>query len=352
MPAKKTISTRIRKTGLPPGALIFTGVPKSDVIIKELVRYNAEHLDELDPEIPPHSDHNFFQWLDIRGLHNPQEIERIGIAYGIDPLMLEDILDTQQRPKCEQTEHGIFIILKLLARRMDSADFITEQISIYLTEGRLITFQEHPDDTFHALKLRMQQTGSRLRTRRPDYLMYALIDFVTDHYFPVIDQCSDRIHLLDEQISGNPADELKTSIFMIRQDIAEMHRLLLPTRESVSLLLRLEGAHITEKTRRHLRDVQDNVMQLIDLNDNQSDHLASLHDLFMSEMTYRMTNVMKILTVITSVFIPLTFITSIYGMNFKHMPELEWAWAYPALWMIMIAVGIMQFIYFKKKKWL
>jgi magnesium transporter len=347
MPAK-----RIRKTGLPPGSLIYTGVQKSDVIIKELVRYNAEYIDELDSDTVPPLDHNFFFWLDIRGLHNPQEIEAIGQSYGLDPLLLEDILDTSQRPKCEQTDQGIFMILKHLQRSENGSAFNSEQISFYLTEGRLITFQEFPDDTFHALKVRMQQAGSRLRSRRPDYLMYAIIDFISDHYFPIIDHCSDRIHALDEAINVNPADELKKSIFHVRQDISEMHRIILPTREAVSTLQRIEGPLITEKTRRYLRDVMDNIMQILDLNDNQSDHLASLHDLFMSEMTYRMTNVMKILTVVTSIFIPLTFLTSIYGMNFKYQPEYNWPWAYGVLWMIMIIVGIIQVIYFKRKNWL
>lgn len=347
MPAK-----RIRKTGLPPGSLIFTGDKKSDIIYKELVRYNAEHIDEIDSDTVPGPDHNYFYWLDVRGIHEPAQIEAIGKAWGLDPLLMEDVLDTNQRPKCEMTEHGIFLIMKHFQRRDAAGEYMTEQISMYLTEGKLLTFQEYPDDTFHALKIRMQQHGSRLRSRRPDYLMYTLIDFITDHYFPVLDHCSDRIHLLDEAINVNPADALKKSIFHVRQDISNMHRIILPSREAISLLQRVESPLVTEKTRRYLRDVMDNIMQILDLNDNQSDHLASLHDLFMSEMTYRMTNVMKILTVVTSIFIPLTFMTSIYGMNFKHQPEYNIPWAYGALWAVMILVGIVQVIYFRRKKWL
>jgi magnesium transporter len=241
MPAKK-----IRKTGLPPGSLIYTGTQKSDVILKELVRYNAEYIDEMDATFVPPPDPNFFYWLDVRGLHNPEEIESIGKSFGIDPLLLEDILDTDQRPKCEQTDHGIFVIMKYLQHQPDSSEFVTEQISMYLSEGRLITFQEHPDDTFHALKVRMQQASSRIRSRRPDYLMYAIIDFIVDHYFPVIDSCSDRVHLLDEEINVNPADDLKKSIYYVRQDIAQMHRIILPTREIVNNLLRIESPLITE----------------------------------------------------------------------------------------------------------
>ena len=345
-------SVKIRKTGLPPGSLIYTGNQKSDVILKEFVRYNADHIEVLDFRTLPEPNPNFFYWLDVRGIHNPAEIEEIGKAFGLDPLLLEDVMDPDQRPKFEQTDNGLFIILKNLIPTSDSSEFLSEQIAFYLTEGKLITFQEYPDDSFHSIKVRMQQAGSRIRTRRPDYLMYAIIDYMTDHYFPVIDSCSTRIHFLETAINADPAQSLKKSIYNVRQDISEMHRILLPTREAISALQRTDNPVITEKTRRYFRDVMDNIMQLLDLNDDQNDHLNSLHDLFMSEMTYRMTSVMKILTVVTSIFIPLTFITSVYGMNFKHQPEYNWPWAYPALWIFMVLIGVAQIIYFKRKRWL
>lgn len=345
-------SVKIRKTGLPPGSLIYTGENKSDQILKELVRYNAENIEEISLETEKEFNPNFHFWLDVRGIHNADEIAEIGKKFEIDPLLLEDILDPDQRPKFEQTEKGIFIILKQLLPTSDSTEFLSEQISIYLTERILITFQEFPDDGFRSLKVRMQQAGSRLRARRPDYLMYAIVDFITDHYFPVIDSCSNRIHYLEEAINRNPAQSLKKSIYNVRQDIAEMHRIILPTRETISAIQRSDHPVITEKTRRYFRDVMDNIMQVLDLNDDQNDHLSSLHDLFMSEMTYRMTNVVKILTVITSIFIPLTFITSVYGMNFKHQPEYNWPLAYPVLWMFMILIAVIQVIYFKRQRWL
>lgn len=345
-------SVKIRKTGLPPGSLIYTGTQKSDQIISELVQYNAEYIEEisLDKEIVFQP--NFHYWLDVRGIHNPSEIEVIGKMFGLDPLLLEDVVDPDQRPKFEQTDNGIFVVLKNLIPTSESSEFLNEQISIYLTENRLITFQEFPDDGFRALKIRMQHPGSRLRTRRPDYLMYSIIDLITDQYFPVLDSCSGRIHILEEAINKNPAQSLKTSIYHVRQDIAEMHRIILPTREVISSLHRTDNPLVTEKTKRYYRDVMDNIMQQMDLNDNQNDHLSSLHDLFMSEMTYRMTSVMKILTVITSIFIPLTFITSVYGMNFRHQPEYNWPWAYPLLWVIMFMVAVAQIIYFNRKDWL
>ncbi|MDQ3016833.1 MAG: magnesium/cobalt transporter CorA [Bacteroidota bacterium] len=342
----------IRKTGLPPGSLIYTGTQQSDYILKEFVRYNAEHIEQLPVIALPEPNPNYFYWLDVRGIHNPQEIEAIGKMFNIDPLFLEDVMDPDQRPKFEQTDNGVFIIVKNLIPTADSTEYLSEQISFYLSEGKLITFQEFPDDSFQAIKVRLQQPGSRIRSRRPDYLLYAILDFITDHYYPVIDSCSDRIHVLETAINKNPAQNLKKSIYEIRQDIAELHRIILPTRESIGAIQRTDSPVITEKTRRYFRDVMDNIVQLLDLNDDQNDHLSSLHDLFMSEMTYRMTNVMKILTVVTSIFIPLTFITSVYGMNFKHMPELNWPWAYPALWGVMILIGIGGVIYFKRKNWL
>ena len=345
-------SAKVRKTGLPPGSLIYTGAEKSEEILKEYYRYNAEHLEQISLTSEEPVNPNYHYWLDVRGIHNPAEIEQIGKLFGLDPLLLEDVLDPDQRPKFEQTENGLFVILKNLIPTGDSSEYLNEQISIFLTDGKIITFQEFPNDSFKSVKLRMQQAGSRTRARRPDYLMYAIIDTITDHYFPVIDSCGARIHSLEEAINRKPAQSLKNSIYNVRKDISEIHRILLPTRETVSGLLRSDHPVMTEKTRRYFRDVMDNIMQLLDLNDDQNDHLASLHDLFMSEMTYRMTNVMKILTVITSIFIPLTFITSVYGMNFKFQPEYNWPWAYPALWALMIILAVFQIIYFKRKRWL
>ncbi len=344
--------SKIRKTGLPPGSLVYTGATKSDEILKHFIRYNGEHIEEISFTSIPETNPNFHLWLDIRGIHNPQEIEAIGKMWGIEPLLLEDILDPNQRPKFEQTENGVFVIIKNLIPTSDSTEFLTEQISLYLTDGILITFQEFPDDSFQGLRLRMLQPSSRIRSRRPDYLMYAIIDFITDHYFPLIDSCSQQILQLEEAINKNPAHNLKKSIYTIRHHIAEMHRIILPTREVISALQRSETLLITEKTRRYFRDVMDHIMQELDLNDDQNDHLSSLHDLFMSEMTYRMTNVMKVLTVIQSIFLPLTFITGVYGMNFEHQPEYTWTLGYPALWVLMITMIVFQILYFKRKNWL
>ncbi|MEO5905336.1 MAG: CorA family divalent cation transporter, partial [Saprospiraceae bacterium] len=176
-------SVKIRKTGLPPGSLIYTGEQKTDVILKEFVRYNADHIEVIDIHKIPDPNPNFFYWLDVRGIHNPAEIEEIGKIFDIDPLLLEDIMDPEQRPKFEQTDNGLFIILKNLIATSDSSEFLNEQIAFYLTEGKLITFQEYPDDSFQAIKVRMQQPGSRIRSRRPDYLLYAILDFITDHYY-------------------------------------------------------------------------------------------------------------------------------------------------------------------------
>ena len=337
---------------MPPGSLIYTGTQTSEVIITELVRYNADKVEEVAFDTFNTPSPNSFYWLDVRGTQNPQVIESIGKKFNIDYLLLEDILDPGHRPKFEQGENNIFIILKNLIPGQDNVQFLSEHICLYLTDNVLISFQEYPDDSFHSVKLRMQQPTSRVRTRKPDYLMYAIIDYITDHYFSVLDSCSDRIHDLETGINSDPDEALKLLIYRVRQDIAEMHRIVQPTREAISSLQRTESPLIAEKTKRYLRDIMDHIMQILDINDNQSDHVSSLHDLFMSEITYRMTNVMKILTVVTSIFIPLTFITSIYGMNFKYMPEFNTKWGYPMVWVIMIVVSIISIVYFKRKKWL
>ncbi|HZV43055.1 MAG TPA: magnesium/cobalt transporter CorA [Saprospiraceae bacterium] len=343
---------RIRKTGLPPGSLIYTGIQKSDAIIKDFVRYNSESIEQLDLDKHPDLQPGYFYWLDVRGIHNPAEIEAIGKRFSIDTLLLEDILDPEQRPKFEDYDNAIFIIMKNLIPGEDGSEFLSEQICLYLTDNLLITFEEYPDDSFQSVKVRMQSSLSRIRNKRPDYLMYAIIDFITDHYFHVLDICNDRIHALEGEINKDPDQELKKSIYHIRQDISDLHRIILATREAVSSIQRTDNSLVMDKTRRYFRDIMDNIMQIMDINDNQNEHLSSLHDLFMSEMTYRMTNVMKILTVITSIFIPLTFITSVYGMNFKFQPEYNWPWAYPTLWGLMFLMTILLLIYFKRQRWL
>jgi magnesium transporter len=342
----------IRKTGLPPGSLIYTGQPKDTSVHYEFIRYNAEQLNTLDVTTPPEKLPGYHYWLDVRGIHDLALIESLGKAFDLDPLVLEDIVDPEQRPKFEQLDTGLFIILKHLIPSHDKSEFLSEQISLILTEDRLIIFQEYPDDTFKPLKDRMQHPSSRLRIRKADYLLYTIIDFITDHYFNVIDQCEERIQVLEREIIDHPAHDLKKSIYMIQQDISDVQRLILPAREAVGALLRTDHTLVTDKTKRYLRDVMDNLMQMIDLLHDQNAHLSSIRDLFMSEMTYRMTNVMMVLTVVTTIFIPLTFITSIYGMNFRHMPELEWPWAYGALWIIMLAIAAGQWVYFRRKNWL
>lgn len=349
---KQDPSRPIRKTGQPPGALIYTGQPKDTSVYSEFVRYNAEQINPIEVTIPPESLPGYHYWLDVRGIHDLGLIESLGQTFGLDQLLLEDIVDPEQRPKFEQIDNGIFIILKHLIPTSDKTEFLSEQISLILSENRLIVFQEYPDDTFKPLRDRMQQATSRLRQRKSDYLLYAIIDFITDHYFNVIDQCEERIQALEKEIVDHPAHDLKRSIYIIQQDIADVQRLILPVREAISSLLRTDHSLVSDKTKRYLRDVMDNLMQMIDLLHDQGDHLSSIRDLFMSEMTYRMTNVMMVLTVVTTIFIPLTFITSIYGMNFRHMPELEWPWAYGALWIVMLLIAAGQWFYFRRKRWL
>lgn len=341
-----------RKTGLPPGSLIYTGEMMPDKIEVEYIRYNASEKSQLNTYLPAESIPGYHYWLDVRGIHDPALIGKIGEAYQLDALLLEDVVDPDQRPKLEQTEDGIFIILKLLVPIENGTEFCTEQISAYLTHNRLIVFQEFADDTFLPLKLRLNNPTSRLRTKKSDYLFYTIIDFVTDHYFPVLDQITDRINELERNIIRSPGRSMKATIFQLQQDIGDLQRIIMPNRELISSLLRADQALISDKTKQFLRDVQDNQMEMIDLINNQSSHLNSIRDLFMSEMTFRMTNIMMVLTVITSIFIPLTFLTSVYGMNFKHMPELEWRWSYPALWGIMILLGTGLIIYFRRRRWI
>jgi magnesium transporter len=343
---------QLRKTGLPPGSLIYTGLPKTAEVEKDFMRYTATAVEQIEIEDPPENKPGYQYWLDVRGVHDVAQVEKTGIAFGLDPLLMEDVLDPDQRPKFEQTENGIFVILKHLSSRGDQKDFFSEQISMFLSDNRLVVFQEYPDETFLPIKNRLFKSDSRIRTRKTDYLLYAIIDFITDNYFHAVDLASDRIQQLKGRINDDPSHELKQALYTARQDITEIQRMILPAREVINSLLRTDNPLITEKTKRYLRDVMDNILVQIDMLDDRDDHLSSLHDLFMSEMTYRMTKTVMILTVVAAIFIPLTFITSVYGMNFDHMPELHWPWAYYALWGLMILIGFGQYYFFRMKNWL
>jgi magnesium transporter len=269
-------------------------------------------------------------------------------------LLLEDALDTSHRPKVEEYDHHIFLTLKMISiEAVDGQEEIDEeQVSFILGSNWLVSFQEEEGDVFDALRKRMRLEGSQIRKSKMDYLFYRLVDTVVDHYFIVSEHISDEIENIEEELINGTNESIRWRIQTLRKDLIQIRKVVAPLREAVGRLSKEPDQFITKSTTRYLHDVYEHIIQLNDYIDTQRDMLSSLGDLYLSGISHKMNQIMKVLTIIATIFIPLTFIAGIYGMNFAHMPELDWEYGYAGVWILMIIVTGFMVYYFKKKDWL
>ncbi len=350
----KKIKLHTRKPGLPPGTLVFTGEQKVDVSDVLMLQYNEEHLIEkrLKDDFPASETNHFVTWYDVKGLHNVSLIERLGSLYNVHSLILEDVLDTQQRPKFEEYEDGIFIILHAITFDKGIKEIHTEHIAIFAGHNFLLSFQEKDDDTFAPIRERIRTASGRIRKRGSDYLAYALADSVVDHYFLVLDQLQDAIESLEEEVMYNPNNHTKGKIHQLKLQMLLLRRSVLPLREAINWFVKTDCPVVQESTEVFTRDLYDHIVQVIDMVETYRDILNGLYDLYLSEISYRMNNIMQLLTIISTIFIPLTFLVGVYGMNFENIPELKWRYGYFFVWGLMIVITILMLFFFKRKKWL
>lgn len=342
------------KKGLPPGTLVFTGkqqVAEPNVI---LMKYDENTLFERQNKdaVPEIKQDHLIAWYDVRGLHNTRLIEQLGARYQIHPLVLEDILDVFQRPKFEEYENGFFIVLQALRFDSQNHKIITEQVSIYLGENLALSFQEDEDDLFLAIRDRLTTSKGRVRKKKSDYLVYTLLDTIVDNYMVVLDQIEGEIDEVEAEILSNAQSASKERIHIMKVNVLKTRKAILPLREAVSRMIQSEHPLIQKETALFLRDLYDHIVQAIDTADTYRDILNGLYDLYLSEISFRLNNIMKVLTMISTIFIPLSFLAGIYGMNFDYLPELHWKYAYHTLLGVMVFVGITLLIYFRKKRWL
>lgn len=345
-----------RKAGLPPGALIHVGEKKIEQIRISLIDYNETQFEERECDTIEdcfvYKEKSTITWINITGLHEVSIIEKLGKVYDIHPLVLEDILHTDQRPKMEDFEDYLFIILKMLSYDEGEQQIQTEQCSLILGPNFVITFQEKEGDVFDSIRERLRKQKGRLRREGPDYLAYALIDAIVDHYFIILEKIDETMEQLEEELTENPGPETMKMIHHLKRELIFLRKSVWPLREVVGSLEREELRLIQEKTTIFLRDVYDHTIQVIDTIETFRDMVSGMLDLYLSIISNRMNEVMKVLTIIATIFIPLTFIAGIYGMNFEFMPELRWHWSYPVVWIVMIVIGVLMLIYFRKKRWL
>lgn len=345
-----------KKAGLPPGALIHIGERKAEKVRITLIDYDAKQLHETEAknieECFAFEEKSSVTWINIDGIHRIDLIEKIGERFSIHPLTLEDILNTGQRPKAEDFEDYLYVVLKMLYYDAKNDGIKAEQISFILSARLLISFQEIEGDIFPALRERIRKGKGRIRKSGSDYLLYALVDAIVDHYFLVLETFGDRIESMEEELITNPSPEALKNIHDMKREIILLRKLVWPLRDILNNLIRMESPLIKESTVVFLRDVHDHIIQVIDSVESFRDILSGMLDVYLSTVSYKMNQVMKLLTIIATIFIPITFVAGIYGMNFKNMPELEWRWGYFGVMMLMGGVAGVMLFYFRKKKWL
>ncbi|HEX2253398.1 MAG TPA: magnesium/cobalt transporter CorA [Thermoanaerobaculia bacterium] len=288
-------------------------------------------------------------WLDVVGLHDVELLAAVGRCFGLHPLALEDVANLGQRPKVEPYGEHLFIVLDHL-HAGDQA-FAVEQISLFLLPGLVITFQEVPGDPFAPVRERIRRGGNRLRTLGADYLAYALIDSVVDHFFPVLESFGERIETLEEELVDRPEPAVLEHIYRLRRELLMMRRIAWPERDVLSTLYRDELPLIGPETQVFLRDCHDHAVRALEILETYRELAGSMLDVYLSSLSHRMNEVMKVLTIIATIFIPLTFIAGVYGMNFARMPELHWRWGYPASLGMMAVVAAALVYYFRRKGW-
>lgn len=354
---KTTLSSVADKSGLPPGTLVHIGEKHEAECRISIIQYNADTL--LHHEISSISELASLQnsgmitWINVDGLSDTHIVETIGQELNIHPLVLEDILSTHQRPKLEEYENYLYLVIKGIDVNLGK-DFSLEyeQISILLLANHVITFKEKADDTFKPIHSHLQNRNGRLRQLGSDYLAYVILDTIVDEYFVVEDNLDDIIDPLEDNILFNSSKEMLKTVQQIRRGLISMKRNISPLRELLATIQRTDTPLLQEKTLCYYGDVYDHVLRVTDALESYRERISAMHDIYLSSISNKLNETMKVLTIFASIFIPLTFIAGVYGMNFEYMPELKWRWAYPALWVIFITIGMGLLIFFKKKRWL
>lgn len=346
-----------KNIGLPPGTIQYTG-QKTELDIRiNYLEYNESHyreeLDQQHNKVRLHpSNLKLNQWYDIRGLHNEELIRKIGDTFSMHPIAIEDAVDVNQRPMFTAYDSGAFISFKSIF--YDEKDFRihTQNVALYFGNGYVISFQENEDDLFEPIRERLHNENARIRQKRTDYLAYALVDFIVDRYFLVLEGIARSIEGIEEEISYNPEEFEKTRIFFLRKEIHKARKNISALREALLQFNRSELDIIEAKTQLFVRDVSDHAIQILDSLDNKREILAGLQDLYISEISLKMNQVMQFLTIITALFVPLSFLAGLYGMNFEYMPELGFKYGYFVLLGIMLLIIIALIWNFKRRKWL
>lgn len=330
--------------------------PRITVIDFDEQHYQETELKQVD-EAFVFREKTTVTWINIEGLHQPDVLEKLGYCYGIHPLVLEDIL-TDQRPKIEDYDDYIFIVLKMLYYDEEGDEepgdtkLDMDQVSIILGKNFIISFKEKEVDIFNTLRERLRTAKGKIRKQGADYLAYSMMDSIVDHYFVIMEKLGDRFEDLEDAVVSNPEPGILPTIYNLKRDMLFLRKSVWPLREAISNLQRTDSPLISELTKIYLRDVYDHTIQVIENIETFRDMSASLLETYLSSLSNKLNEVIKLLTIISTIFIPLTFLAGLYGMNFRFMPELESPLGYPAVLILMLLVVVVMMAYFRKKEWI
>lgn len=342
------------KTGAPPGTSVYRGKDSIEKVKITLIEFNESEFIEREfydfSECLKSVNSNMVKWINVDGIHNVELIDLVGKHYNIHPLTLEDIVNTHQRSKFEDYDNYVVSIMKMLYY---DNEIRSEQLSVILMEGMVISFQEiRGGDAFDMIRNRIRQGKGRIRKMGADYLSYALLDAVVDCYFNILEKFGDRIELLEEELMEEPSKKTLRQLHHMKREMIFLRKAVWPMRELINNLERSETELIKPSTDIYLRDLHDHAVRVIDTVETFRDLLSGMMDIYLSSVSNRMNEVIKVLTIITTIFVPVTFIVGVYGMNFDNMPELHSKWGYPIVWLVIIVTILSLLVYFRKKKWM
>ncbi|NTV04670.1 magnesium/cobalt transporter CorA [bacterium] len=347
---------RPTKAAQSPGTVEYVGKHKVENVGITVLDYGPASCREATPatlaELLPHRDSETVTWIDIDGLHDTELLQGLGAHFGFHPLVLEDVVNTHQRPKLEDYGDYLYIVVRMLSYDAEKRELGSDQVSLLLGKRYVFSLQESWGDVFDPVRERIRGGKGRIRNHGPDYLAYALLDAVVDNYFVILEQLGEEIEELETLLVEDPRPEQQRAVHQLKREMILLRKSVWPLREVLSGLERTESELLQAETRVFVRDVYDHAVQVIDVVESFRDMLSGLQDLYLSSISNKMNEVMKVLTIIGTIFIPITFLAGVYGMNFEHFPELAWKWSYPAFWAASLAVGGVMIAFFRRRKWL
>jgi magnesium transporter len=351
----RLVRRRGKARGADPGTLVHTGPRRVETVRFQLFEYDGEVRERVPKSVPecfPFGPEGYVTWLNVDGLHDVEAIRSIGEQAKLHPLVMEDVLSTGQRPKIEDYGEQLYIVLRMLQYNEETDEIEEDQLSLILGASYVITFQEVPGDSFDPVRQRIRSGKGTIRGRGADFLAYSLIDAVVDEYFTVIEKIGDRIEVLENRVLAEPGPGTINDVHRLKRELLVMRKAVWPVRDVLNSMIRDQTPLISADTKLFIRDAYDHIVQVIDNVETMRDLVSGMLELYLTSVSQRLNEVIKVLTIISTIFIPLTFVAGVYGMNFDYMPELRWRWGYPAVLVVMAGIVVVMLKYFRRHKWI